>query len=44
MKTTEFAEFMDWMKTQPDQTMVSAVIIRLWNSFQKQKQTKKNKQ
>ena len=34
MKTNnEFSEFVAWMKTQPDQTMVSAVIIRLWNKF-----------
>jgi len=36
MKTNnEFAEFMAWMKTQPDQTMVSAVIIRLWDEYRK---------
>lgn len=34
---TDFAEFMEWLKTQQDQTMVSAVLIRLWNSFQDEK-------
>ena len=38
---TEFSEFMDWMITQNDRTMVSSVIIRLWKEFQKEKQTKK---
>jgi hypothetical protein len=37
MKKDEFGEFMEWLKTQPDQTMVTACLIRLWNSFKKQK-------
>lgn len=34
MKSNEFLEeFMEWLKTQPDRTLVSAILIRLWNSF-----------
>jgi hypothetical protein len=36
----EFKEFMEWMKTQPDRTAISAVIIRLWDAFQKEKTNK----
>jgi len=37
----EFNEFMQWMKTQPDRTMVSAVMIRLWNKFKEQNKLNK---
>jgi len=37
----EFTEFMEWVATQPERTMVSAVLLRLWNNFQAQKQPKK---
>lgn len=40
-KSDEFSKFMEWLKTQPDRTLVSAVLIRLWNSFQEYKQEKK---
>ncbi len=38
---TNFEEnFMEWMENQPDQTMVSVVIIRLWKAFKSQLKNK----